>query len=390
MGQVLAGHDQESGSPAVAFVFARADLNDTDRAWFVARSLEPSRAVRSPTIIETRMSPQPLVAVAWSPAEMGAAGGALPSRIGDIIGWFGSLADAGPEVGIAHVLGALDRLEPKGAPGTMVLDGAPRIAAPLPPAARPAPPAPPSEAAVAAQDPEPAAQAALAIPPTKALPNAELSEAIAEWKARGRAPSQPGPERMRTPTPAPDDGASRRRARTLPGQARPSARLPILLTIAAAATVALIAVGWAALSAHSTAPPPTPQVVPMAPPEPSPAIPPSQEALPAPPPTTASADPAAAPAAEATPPPPEAPSPPAEELVLETTPEGADVCDVKSGKRIGRTPLTLPADKFHRGRKLFLTAPGHRALEVPWPPRKVYRLVPLGADEAQSLSPCAF
>jgi len=103
-------------------------------------------------------------------------------------------------------------------------------------------------------------------------------------------------------------------------------------------------------------------------------------------------------AAIAPPPPPpiEAPAPPAAPEATETQmvlvasrPAGATVCDPKTDKILGKTPLKLPSSQFEAGYKLLLTRAGSQFRTFRWPADHAMTLKRLGADEAQPLSPCS-
>lgn len=103
---------------------------------------------------------------------------------------------------------------------------------------------------------------------------------------------------------------------------------------------------------------------------------------------------------EPSPPAPDTPTAPAaptplvnpglQTVLVSSRPSGATVCDPKTGKILGRTPLNLPSSQFQTGHKLLLTRAGAQFRTFRWPADHTMTLTRLDADEPQPLSPCAF
>jgi hypothetical protein len=83
-------------------------------------------------------------------------------------------------------------------------------------------------------------------------------------------------------------------------------------------------------------------------------------------------------------------SPTEQTVVVSSRPSGATVCDPKTGKILGKTPLNLRSSQFAAGYKLLLTRVGSQFRTFRWPADHPMTLSRLDTDETQPLSPCAF
>lgn len=334
---VLLGQVQSSGLPAAVFVFGRYEEPQAVQQWLRARALRSMAAVVDVTIVDAQQTAECFfVCLAWPPTQTPSA---LPASLARTLAWMESASRDDLGIRVTDVLRSLERLEPRQVPRTVMLEPGQLVAA-----------------AAGAAKAEPAVNPPLIEPaspslrPTRLLHQTTLTESpvILENNEPGDSPAA-------------------------------VKRWWIGLGLGVGAVAGVLAAlymrgqepeSWVGKPATTypsqSANPPAP--VPL----PAPA---AMEKTHPPAPPTAAPDKND-----------DAPS----EVVVATRPAGTTVCDPKTRKILGRTPLRLPADRFNAGHRILLSRMGFALRTFHWPASHLMTMKRLHSDESQSPSPCGF